>query len=71
MLKVKKNMHLYATTGSLTSDRAKVKAYMAKKYWIKILKKGIKPFPGCGHLWKCIANLSNSNGFRDMIFFLL
>ena len=25
----------------------------------------------CGHLWKCKANLSNSNGFRDMMFFLL
>ena len=43
-------MKLKVPTGSLTSDCAKVKAYIAKKYWLKILTKGIKPFSGCGHL---------------------
>ena len=37
-------------TGSLTSYCAKVKAYIAKKYWLKILTKGIMLFSGCGHL---------------------
>ena len=37
-------------TGSPASDCAKVKAYIAMKYWLKMLIKGIKPFSGCGHL---------------------
>ena len=43
-------IYCFTFAGSLTSDCAKVKAYISKKYWLKILTKGIKPFSGCGHL---------------------
>ena len=64
-------MHVLYHTGCFTSDCAKVKACIAKKYWLKILIKGTKPFSGCGHLWKCEANLSISIISRGMVCFSL
>ena len=57
-------------TGSPISYCAKVFDYITIKCWLEISTKCIRLFPRCGHLWKCKANFSMSNGLRDMIIFL-
>ena len=53
-----KNQGNRDSTGSLTMKCAKVKAYVAQKYWLSFSKLGFWTFTISGHLWKCKTNLS-------------
>ena len=64
-------MKSWNATGSFTMKCAKVKAYITPKYWLSVFKSGFWASATSGHLLKYTANLSQSNGSREMTFFSL